>query len=68
MLGRVVVARFCHKNVGLVTRSFAESTGSRKIIKPRGKRPIIEKQKKINEEHEKKAQEMGLGWRIVGAT
>ena len=40
----------------------------RRIMKPRDKRPIIQKQRKMNAEHEKRAIEMGLGWRIVGAT
>lgn len=41
---------------------------SRKNMKPMAKRPIIIKQRATNEAHMAKALEMGLGWRIVGAT
>lgn len=34
----------------------------------RDNRPIIQKQRRINEEHEQIAQGMGLPWRIVGAS
>jgi large subunit ribosomal protein L46 len=40
----------------------------RRILKPREKRPIIQKQRKVNADHEKRAKEMGLGFRIIGAT
>lgn len=44
------------------------SKAPRRILKPREKRPIIQKQRKLNAEHEKRAKEMGLGFRIIGAT
>lgn len=40
----------------------------RKIMKLRDKRPIVQKQRKVNHEHEMKAAEMGLGWRVMGAS
>jgi hypothetical protein len=33
----------------------------------RDNRKIIQDRRKINEEHEKKAAEMGLGWRVVAS-
>lgn len=43
-------------------------TKGRKIIKLRSNRPIIQKQRATNEAHELKAKELGLSWRIIGAT
>ena len=41
---------------------------SRKMMKVKDQRPIILKQRKVNEAHMEAALAMGLGWRIVGAT
>jgi hypothetical protein len=40
----------------------------RRVIKTKDKRPIIQSQRKVNNEHIEKAKTMGLPWRIVGAT
>ena len=40
----------------------------RKLIKPKANRPIVQKQRLNNEEHERRAKEMGLGWRIVSSS
>ena len=44
------------------------SKNPRKFMTPFDNRPIIQKQRKINEAHIEAALAMGLGWRIVGAT
>ena len=59
-----------------VTRNkFVESTKPiprnpkpRKHLKLLDKRPIITSQRKSNADHIEAALQMGLGWRIVGAT
>eukprot|EP01041_Mallomonas_annulata_P008138 gene8138-16728_t len=43
-------------------------TTTRKMIKPRDKRPIIENQRNRNAELEEKATKMGLNWRLVTAS
>lgn len=40
----------------------------RKIIKLRDKRPIIQERRKVNQELDEKAKQLGLDWRIIGAT
>lgn len=44
------------------------STVTRHPRKTRDKKPLIQYLRKRNEELEKKAQESGLSWRILGAT
>jgi hypothetical protein len=50
--------------------STVTSTRSNIRVNPhtRDKRPIIQKQRNINEAHEKAAAELNLPWRIVGAS
>ena len=38
------------------------------MIKVKDDRPIVLKQRKVNEAHMEAALALGLGWRIVGAT
>lgn len=51
-------------------RYFSEITNKpvRRNTKLGENRPIIQAQRKRNAEHEARAAEMGLGWRIVGST
>jgi hypothetical protein len=67
------------RNIGRVTSSvFAKRTFAKAAKKPssqfrlrpltRDERPIIQKHRKLNEEHEQLAEAMGLPFRIVGAT
>lgn len=55
----------------LLTRSFSAASKTkpkRKVIKVGENRPIIMKRREINAQHEKKASEMGLEFRILGAS
>lgn len=44
------------------------SLAYRKNLTPRDRRPIVVQQRKRNEELDKKALDMKLDWRIMGAT
>ena len=57
------------KLCSLPTETAAEKAGRKtwKVLKVKANRPIIQKHRLINEDHENKAKAMGLGWRIVSA-
>lgn len=76
-LSRVSIAPMCSRGLCAAGESTttptpdAEPEKKKKIrkFKPlKDNRPIIQKQRKVNEDHEVRAQAMGLPWRIVGAT
>ena len=59
--------------VKLVSRSFsevAENVGgrTRKVIRTKDNRPIVQSRRSINEELDSKAAASGLGWRICAAS
>ena len=49
-------------------KSLLNPKPSRRMIKVKDDRPIVLKQRKVNEAHMEAALALGLGWRIVGAT
>ena len=61
-------------NINVVARNFAQKAKKKPNktfrVRPftRDDRPIIQKQRKINEEHEQLAEGLGLPFRILGAT
>lgn len=56
----------------VITRNLSKATPKmkpfRKHPQVRDNRPLIQKQRKINNEHEIAAEKLGLPWRIVAAS
>jgi hypothetical protein len=64
--------RMSLRSTHMVIRNLSKSTPKmkpfRKHPQVRDNRPLIQKQRKINEEHEMEAEKLGLPWRIVAAS
>jgi len=68
----VLGSRMLSSGVGDVIVSTQDATDAgiaagRKRVIPKGNRPVINTLRKMNEEHEKKAADMKLGWRVVSS-
>jgi hypothetical protein len=67
-----LMKRLSVRSAHVVTRNLSKSTPKmkpfRKHPQVRENRPLIQKQRKINEEHELAAEKLGLPWRIVAAS
>lgn len=59
-----------NNNVFIITRNFTKAPKMkpfRKHPQVRDNRPLVQKRRQINEQHEISAQESGLPWRIVAS-
>lgn len=60
--------RAAHVAIRHLSKSTPKMKPFRKHPQVRDNRPLIQKQRQINEEHEMNAEKLGLPWRIVAAS